>query len=142
MQNEKEACLKLLSTKSTKAQVAYEFLVLLFILTFAFTTWTLYFSERQDLLRKDIIKRDAETIGREIQDVLYDVRMKNPGFERTMQTPPKIKGEPYSMTTKNKRLTIDILNASYTFQIPDTTGTITKGNNTIRRQEENLCINC
>lgn len=106
---------------STKGQIAYEFLILFFVLLIAFTLWTVLSSEAKDRLefqRNEILIQD---LGLGLQHQLYTAAQMSDGFSRNLTIPKNLEQEEYNVSLDNETgwLTIQLggLEASYT--IPD-----------------------
>ena len=80
-----------------RAQIAYEFLFVMFFLTLLFTVWiTISASLQEDLVVQEqgVAVQDFSL---HLQDQLYTTAQMPDGFERTFSLPVTIAGMPYSL---------------------------------------------
>lgn len=131
----------------TKGQIAYEFLMLFFVLLIAFTLWTTLSSEAKDRLefqRNEILMQD---FGLGLQHQLYTAAQMSDGFSRNLTLPKNLEQEEYNVSLDNETgwLTVQVggLEASYTIPDMSVPHELEKApaRNTIHKEDGRLVIN-
>lgn len=123
-----------------RAQIAYEFLIILFLLSLAFTSWIMIYNQNQANNQEKILFSQAQELAREIQQITYTTAMLDEDFQRNINIPATISGNEYEIETDKNTLTITVKGVTTTYQIPNTTGAFKKGENTISNMQTQLCI--
>lgn len=83
-----------------KAQVAYEFMMIFFILAAGFTTWLAFASSLQEDLQKTKNLEKIEDFTLSLKHEIYVVAQMHDGFSRTLSIPPTIDGQNYEIELK------------------------------------------
>ena len=124
-----------------KSQVSMEFLFLIgfvFVIAFGFILAASYqLKEFSDDHERKLVDDFGNGLKAELSlaSVVYD------GYERNVVLPEKISQEiDYTITMQNTGLAVTTEKYSYSAVIPKTTGSLAKGNNTIRKQNGEIII--
>lgn len=124
-----------------KGQIAYEFLIVLFFLSIAFTSWVMLYNQNQQSVQEQVFFERSEQLAREIQQVSYNVRMLDEGFERKISIPETIIGRSYELTTDSSSVTVQLDGVTSTYALPETNGSFEFGDNFIINTESKICVN-
>ena len=81
-----------------KAQIAYEYLLLIFFFTAAFTVWLVISSAAQTDLSWQLDEHDLEDFALGLQDECYTAAMQPIGYTQTITLPVTINGKEYNLT--------------------------------------------
>lgn len=87
--------------KEKNAQIAYEFLFVMFFLTFTFTVWLIFTSSIQEQLSSDEEYQEVFDVALQLQDDLYATIEMPDGFSRTINLPMSIIGKSYVINCTN-----------------------------------------
>lgn len=130
-----------------KAQVAYEFLLLFFVLVTGFTLWTILSAQAQDHLefqRRELLMED---FGLGLQHRLYTAAQMSDGFTQNLTLPTTLDGHSYNVTLDNETgwLTVRVGSLEGSYTIPDMSVPHelekTPATNTIRKHDGELVVN-
>lgn len=133
-------------TLSRRAQVAIEFIFMLgmaLILMIAFLAVISTVLEEENRKAKEELFTD---LGLYVQRELVFAESREQGYERTFIVPPDGQNDtfashPYTMAIQERTLVITTSDQTYTFPIPNITGQILIGNNTIYHENDTLILN-
>lgn len=118
--------------KHMKAQIAMEFVLLICI---AFLMLLIFLAVMGDQI-DDINKRKEFALVKDIAyKVQYEINMAaqvKSGYNRTFFIPEKLDNNDYTITKTKNDITVTLKNSEFTINIPEISGTIKKGNNTIK----------
>lgn len=81
-----------------RAQIAYEYLILIFFFTALFTVFLLITAAGQEDLQWEADERSLEDFALGLQDELYLSAMQPEGFTKTITLPGTINAKPYNLT--------------------------------------------
>lgn len=130
--------------KHSKAQTAYEFLIIAFILTFSFTMWLTFSAHAQNNLIEQSRYEHITDLGLQIQQDLYETLQMPNGFQRTINIPVTIQNQDYDLLhikeTNQDLITIKTENYQESFTIPQTNGTLQKQDNILKINQGILTI--
>ena len=125
-----------------KGQASVEFMFMIMSATAMTVIFSFVFSEMyQDGLKEKqvvLFKDFGESMQREFLIAAYARQ----GYERKITLPEDLEGYDYSIVIDRNTM---ILSGNYTisvFIIPETSGSILKGDNIIRKINDSICINC
>ncbi|MBS3131187.1 hypothetical protein J4212_02025 [Candidatus Woesearchaeota archaeon] len=123
-----------------KSQVATEFLVFVSIammISIVFTAAS--FSKAKELgSRKEFfLVKDTAAM---IQNELTTASQVESGYYRTFEVPEKLGNKEYNITIKGRILTVWTESQAYSVGLPNTTGKIAKGANSIRKEGNEVFI--
>ena len=79
-------------------------------------------------------------LGYSLQSELILASEVEPGYERTIVIPEKVQGVDYSISQTTKDIVITYKQAQLLFPIPQVSGSLTKGSNTIRKTNANTVV--
>lgn len=88
------------------------------------------YSEEKNIIR-------LTDLGYSLQNELILASQVEPGYERTIIIPAKVGTAGYSISQTENDLVIRYREIDLTFQIPQVSGTLAKGSNTIRKTDAN-----
>jgi len=86
--------------------------------------------------RKDHAREEAGSLAKAIQSELILADNAAPGYHRTLDLPNKLQQASYTITNDDEALTITTEGTTITQPIPETNGTLTKGQNVITNDPE------
>ncbi|KYK27146.1 hypothetical protein AYK26_00435 [Euryarchaeota archaeon SM23-78] len=123
-----------------KAQVAIEFvmvgsLAMIVILVFAGVLYSLSY----DYSEQKRINRFKD-LGYSLQNELILASEVEPGYERVVYIPNKIEGADFSITQSSTDIVITYKEAQLLFRIPEVSGSLQKGINTISKTDANTVV--
>lgn len=129
------------SQTDARAQVAFEFVVLIAIAFAAFIVFTAFvrdnFSDVQD-----------ETDYFKLKDVALSVKSEltlavalEDGYQRSFFIPLTIDGLEYNITKESGFITFSSANSEYTVNVPPYSGDLAKGNNYLRKIDGEIEVN-
>lgn len=130
-------------TMHKKAQTAIEFMVLVGVLLFFFTIFFLVIQESS----ADKMREQQDNLVREtalaIQDEIALASKSSEGYSREFKVPDKIGNQDYSVSLIEDRIYIKTHDNKSAIALPiqKITGSIVKGENTIKKQNSELSIN-
>ena len=123
-----------------KSQAAMEFILLLAILLGIFLVFFIKITDEAVNISKEkeyeIVKDIAHMIQVEITSSFY---LEN-GYRRTIILPETMEGINYSLNITNDNIVVTSRNHEYVLYIPPINGTITKGNNSIIKENDTLYV--
>jgi hypothetical protein len=124
-----------------KAQVAFEFVVLVSVLFAALLVFTSF-------VRENFSDMQSDTDYYRLKDVALSVRAEitmaiglEDGYERAFFVPLTLEGLEYNITKPNGELMFASEGAEYAVTVPPFTGSVQKGNNVIRKVDGAIEIN-
>ena len=132
-----------------KAQVAYEFMMIIFILSVGFLTWIALASSIQTTLQETKTIETFQDFSQGLKHELFIIAQMQTGFSRTIELPSTIIGKTYTITMQDggeiyNFSTIYINNSEigfYThFDVPKLNDTLIIGKNTIIKKQNILEI--
>ncbi len=89
--------------------------------------------------KKQIIMED---FGYSLQNEFVMASESKPGYSRTFNLPYNLEGFDYEIYILSSVLIINYTDGVFPFKIPDTNGTIIKGDNEIQNINHTICLNC
>lgn len=108
-----------------KAQLAYEYLLLVFFLTALFTIGAIITGAVKAHAEEESLALHIEDLGRSIQEDFYTTIEQPQGFTRNLTLPTSISGEPYEAKVRAYQgisyLDIEAQGSTKTFTLPQTT---------------------
>jgi hypothetical protein len=125
----------------TKAQVAFEFVILVsvaFMVLLVFTT--LIRSNFRDA-REDSLQYKLKDLALSTQSEITMVVSLQDGYVRSFSLPLNIGGVNYDISQENHTLYFNSSDSEYSVIVPDYQGTIVKGSNTIRKMAGAIEVN-
>lgn len=124
-----------------KAQVAFEFVVLVSVLFAALLVFTSF-------VRENFSDMQSDTDYYRLKDVALSVRAEitmaiglEDGYERAFFVPLTLEGLEYNITKPNGELMFASEGAEYAVTVPPFTGSVQKGNNVIQKVDGVIEIN-
>lgn len=83
----------------------------------------------------------VNNVALDLREEIHIASESTSGYYREFTTPTNILGKDYSINVTNNQLIISTDYASSSYQIANFTGTIIKGNNYIRKENEDIYVN-
>ena len=93
-----------------------------------------YYDKREYTILVDFTKS--------IQTEISVVSNLEDGYIRQLYLPDTIQGKTYNITNEEKYISIIRGEKEFTLSIPKIQGTLVKGNNTIEKRNDIICVNC
>lgn len=84
-----------------KAQVAYEFMMIFFVLAAGFTTWLAFASSIQTDIQKTKNLENMKDYSLSLKHEIYVISQMHDGFTKTIELPPTIEGQQYKITLEH-----------------------------------------
>jgi len=126
-----------------KAQTAIEFMIIVGVLLFFFTSFFLVLSENINTKSKENINQKVTNLAYNIQEEITLAHESTDGYNRIFKIPEDISGLKYEITMTGSQIYIKSNDDKYAIALPilNTTGTLVKGNNNITKQNGIISIN-
>lgn len=135
-----------------KAQIAYEFIMIFFVLSIAFITWLAISSSFQAELQKDKNLEDFEDFSLSLKHDIFVVAQMSDGFSKSLNLPMTINGRDYDISVTN--FTNQLLDFSFStvqinssdigyfthFNVPLMNQSLIKGDNILIKQEDKILV--
>jgi len=83
-----------------------------------------------------------EDYGYGLQNEFLMAKQTRPGYTRTFEIPQNLEGFDYQIRIINNVLILNYTVNTFQISIPNVTGNIIKGTNTIINENDTLCLNC
>lgn len=99
------------------------------------------YNQNQQNIQDQVLFDRSGQLSREIQQVSYNVRMLDEGFQRKINLPETIVGNSYDIETDNNTVTITLKGVTSTYNLPKTNGSFQFGENTIINTQSKICVN-
>lgn len=127
-----------------KGQVALEFMIIagvaVFFTILLITVITTVSSEKLD---KDAFEQ-LRVLGKDVQHEFSRANQMNNGYERTFEIPEKVKERDFSIALRHEGpdsfIEIGYQGRLLYYDVPQTSGSLVQGNNTIRKDNEGLSL--
>ena len=131
-----------------KGQVAYEFMIIFFVLSLGFTIWISFSYSVQDNFQKDKDIRNLDDFSLSIKHDLFVIAQMDVGFSRVLELPPNVMGRDYVIGNENRNdlgFSTVYINSSDIgfygyFDVPLLSGTLKKGENELIKEDEYIVI--
>ena len=124
-----------------KAQVAFEFVILVAVLFTALIIFTVF-------VRDNFSEVQSDTDYFKLKDVALSVKAElnlavalEDGYQRSFFVPLTLDGLEYNISRENGFLTFSSAETEYTVSLPPFSGDVTKGNNVIRKFDGQIEVN-
>lgn len=125
----------------TRAQVAFEFVVLVAVLFTALIVFTAFVRENFSDVQDDTDYFMLKDIAVSVKSELNLAASLEDGYQRDFFIPLTIEGLEYNITRENGYLMFASSGAEYTVNVPQFTGSVVKGNNMIKKVDGQLEVN-
>ena len=138
--------------KMKKAQIAYEFIMVFFILSIAFITWLALSSSLQEELQKNKNLEDFKDFSLSLKHDIFVIAQMNDGFSKALNIPNTINGRNYDILVTNftnqdlgfSFSTVEINSSEIGFfthfNVPYMNQTLIKGENFLIKQGDKILV--
>ncbi|MBI5881392.1 hypothetical protein HZB90_04640 [archaeon] len=131
----------MLRSLTSKAQVAFEFVVLVSILFGVLLIFTSFVRDNFKEVQTDTDYFKLKDVAISVKSELNLAVALEDGYQRAFFIPLTIDGLEYNITRDNGYLMFASANAEYSVNVPPYTGTLQKGNNFIRKEDGVIEVN-
>lgn len=126
---------------SKKSQVAMEFLyvigIVIFISIILSKVVLNYYEEKRNYENIDV----AKEIVLNVENEIMLASKVNPGYLRSFEIPENLNNVDYNISVSYDEIVLIYENMSFASRIPNVTGDVLKGVNTIRNVNNKICLN-
>jgi hypothetical protein len=129
------------SLVNAKAQVAFEFVVLVALLFTAVIVFTSFVRDNFSDVQSDTDHFKLKDVALSIKAELNLAIALEDGYQRAFFIPLTLDGLEYNITRENGFLMFASTGAEYTVSVPPYTGTVQKGNNIIKKLDGAIEVN-
>jgi len=123
-----------------KAQVSMQFIMAVGFLFVIFVLFIIGLASRYEEINKELEYVLAKDIALKIRREIQLATTLEDGYHRTFTLPEKLEVIDYNITIVNNILVIQTEHHEYSVRIPKIKGHITKGNNSIWKTNNTICI--
>ncbi|MBW2997746.1 hypothetical protein KY349_05390 [Candidatus Woesearchaeota archaeon] len=125
----------------TKAQVAFEFVVLVAVLFTALIVFTAFVRENFSDVQSDTDYYMLKDVALFVKSEMNLAAALEDGYRRDFFVPLTIEGMEYNISKENGFITFSSNGDGYTVHVPPYTGTVQKGNNVIKKTAGQIEVN-
>lgn len=129
------------SLTDNKAQVAFEFVMLVAILFTVLIVFTSFVRDNFTEVETDTDHFKLKDLAISIKSELNLAIVLEDGYQRYFYIPLTLDGLEYNITRDDGILLFESANAEYSVSVPQYTGTLQKGNNLIRKNSGAIEVN-
>ncbi|MBW2966937.1 hypothetical protein KY362_00465 [Candidatus Woesearchaeota archaeon] len=129
------------SQTDARAQVAFEFVVLIAIAFAAFIVFTAFVRDNFSYVQDETDYFKLKDVALSVKSELTLAVALEDGYQRSFFIPLTIDGLEYNITKESGFITFSSANSEYTVNVPPYSGDLAKGNNYLRKIDGEIEVN-